>query len=111
MKLRDLDTPSEREIRRLVTLAHERGLLQHLDKLETAFAAWRAGGMTALALTDRINSFHDGPARTLSKQYIPNNSTTALGHAVMAGLISDSEIPSELKGELAIVVSVLKFKK
>lgn len=111
MTLRNLETPTEKEIRRLVTLAHQRGLTQHLEKLESSFVAWRAGQLTALALADRIQSFHDGPARSLAKQYVPNNSITALGHAVTAGLISDAEVPAELKDELAIVVSVLKFKK
>ena len=109
--LKNLDTPAEKEIRRLVTLAHERGLKQHLEKLDAGFTAWRAGEVTALALTDRINSFHDGPAKSFAKQFTPNNSMTALGHAVTAGLIAESEVPQDLRGELAVVVAVLKFKK
>jgi hypothetical protein len=109
--LKNLETPSEKEVRRLVTLAHERGLTQGLEKLEVAFGEWRAGKITALALNDRIKSFHDGPATTLAKQFLPPNSMTALGHAVVAGLVKESEVPASLQDELAIVVSVLKFKK
>lgn len=111
MSLRNLETPAEREVRRLVTLAHERELARHLSSLESDFAAWRSGSINALTLTDRIHAFHDGPARALWKQYSPNNSLTALGHAVVAGLISDSEVPAELREELAVVITVLKFKK
>src|SRR5262245_59424674 len=101
--LKNLETPGEKEVRRLVTLAHERGLTQHLEKLEAAFAEWKSGKITALALNDRIKLFHDGPSTSLGKKFVPNNSMNALGHAVVAGLVKDSEIPAELKEELAVV--------
>ena len=109
--LKNLETPGEKAIRRLVTLAHERGLKPHLERLEAAFAGWRAGEVSTLALTDRITTFHDGAARSLAKQFIPSNSMTALGHAVTTGLVSESEVPPELKEELAVVVALLRFKK
>lgn len=109
--LKNLETQAEKDVRRLVTLAHERGLKQHLEKLDAAFAEWRSGKITALALTDRINAFHDGPSTTMAKQFTPNNSMNALGHAVVSGLVKDAEVPAALKEELSMVVSLLKFKR
>jgi hypothetical protein len=111
MSLRNLETPSEKEARRLVERTHEKELAHHLTKLEGEFADWRAGKITAVSLTERINAFHDGPARVLAKRYHPNDLLTALANAVTAGQVTDAEVPAELRDELAIVVSVLKLKR
>jgi hypothetical protein len=111
MSLRDLETPAEREVRRLVTLAHERELGKHLERLEADFGAWRGGSINAIALAERIRAFSEGPARAVARKYVPNNTMTALGHAVVVGVVAESEVPGELREELAVVVSVLKFKR
>jgi hypothetical protein len=111
MSLKNLDTPAEREARKLIAQAHERELEPHLTKLEAGFAAWRAGTLTGAALTDRVNSFHDGPARSLHKRYVDENVMNALAHGVLAGVIQKSEIPVEMRDEVGVAITLLKFMK
>lgn len=111
MSLRNLETPAEKELRRLVTSAHERELSHHLESVEADLAAWRAGKLSAVQVTDRIRAFQEGPVRALAKRYVPSNTVTALGHAVLDGAVTEAEVPAELRDELAVVISVLKFKR
>lgn len=111
MTLRNLETPAEREVRRLIELAYTRGLEKHLSSLEGEFARWRAGGIDAATLAEKVRTFNDGPASFLARQYKGQKTMTALGHAVVAGLVRDAEVPAEIKDELAVVINVLKFKK
>lgn len=111
MSLRNLDTPAERQARKLIAQAHERELEQHVAKLESDVAAWRAGSLTAAALVDRVRAFHDGPARALHRRYVEESFMNALAHGVIAGVIERSDIPAEMREEVAVAISLLKFSR
>lgn len=109
MPLGNQETPAEREARRLIAQSYERELTEQLTKLEADFAAWRAGKLNPHALVDRVRAF-EGPARTLKKRYVDSEPLTALANAVLAGVIRSSDIPAEMRDEVNVALSILKFK-
>lgn len=111
MPLGNQETPAEREARRLIAQSHERELAEQLAKLEADFAGWRAGKLSPHALVERVRAFHEGPARTLHKRYVESEPMNALAHAVLSGVIKSSEIPAEMRDEVNVALTILKFKR
>lgn len=111
MPFGNLETPAEREARRLIAQSHERELTEQLAKLEADFAAWRAGKLSAQALVDRVRAFHEGSARTLHRRYVESEPLNALAHAVLAGVLRSSEIPTEMRDEVNVALSILRLKR
>ena len=83
-------------MRALQGLAWERELEQQLANLEEQFRRWRSGTIGVFDLSDRIHQFHDHEARDLYKYYSYRNNYFAVPGAVVKGIITESEVSSQL---------------
>jgi hypothetical protein len=93
--MNDYPKAVKRHLRDLAATAHERDLRVHLEQLEKDFAPWRAGVLDTWELSDRIHRFHQGPSRELFLQYTGNRPDMVVAHALVAGLLKESEVPPE----------------
>ena len=59
----------KRQLRELASLAHEREMRIHLEKLAEAFSQWQSGDLGTWPLVELIHEFHDGPNRQLFVRY------------------------------------------
>jgi hypothetical protein len=86
----------KRQLRELAATAHERAVRVHLETLAEDFARWRDGALDTWELTDRIHRFHDGPNRDLFVQYTGSRPDMVVAHAVVTGLLKETEVPVEV---------------
>ncbi|HYT95102.1 MAG TPA: hypothetical protein VEL76_40670, partial [Gemmataceae bacterium] len=91
----------KRQLRELAAIAHERELRTYLERLEMDFAQWRAGRIDTWELSDRIHRFHQGPSRDLFVQYTGNWPDMVVAHALVSGLLKESEVTAEVLQALA----------
>ena len=86
---------AEPEYRELGGIAYERELSGELTKLESEFKRWRDGTIDALALSEAVHRFHQGPSRELYSKYDNSNVTFAVAHAIHRGVLSKEEVGAD----------------
>jgi hypothetical protein len=101
----------KRQLRELAATAHEREVRAHLEQLAEDFAGWRAGKLDTWELTDRIHRFHDGPNRDLFVRYTRGQPEMAVAHAVVAGLLKESEVPAEVLQAIAGALAFYRWEQ
>lgn len=94
--MREYPKPIKRLIREYAARAYEAELGQALGELEAQFTRWRSGEISAGELSDRIHTFHQGPARELWSRYNARIDETLVAHAIVTGLLPRERIPAEL---------------
>jgi hypothetical protein len=94
--MREYPKQIKRLIRAYAARAYEAELGQALGELDQQFAAWRNGQISAFDLSDRIHTFHQGPARELWSRYNARIDDTLVAHAIVTGLLPREIIPAEL---------------
>jgi hypothetical protein len=90
-----------KQLRELAGKAHDRELNVYLSDLENRFEEWREGTITPIELSDFIHEFHDGSARAVYKTYTKLKRDQLVARAIGIGLLSEDEIPLEIKERLA----------
>jgi hypothetical protein len=104
--MREYPKPIKRLIREYAARAYEAELGQVLSELEAEFTRWRSGEFSAGELSDRIHTYHQGPARELWSRYNARIDDTLVAHAIASGLLPRETIPAEL---LAALQPILAF--
>ena len=104
----ELTRKQKAELRKLHALAWQRDLDRELAILEESFASWRAGTIDAFDLTDIIHQFHNGRQRELYSFYSSRNNPFAVPAAIAKGLISESEVSSELLEKLRFSIEDIR---
>ena len=99
----------KKKLRVLASLAHERELQIALAELETQFASWRAGTLTALELTEKVHQFHDGASRDLYQRYVAGEPAWAVAYAIIKSHVSKEEAGPEAMEFLASRIQVLSY--
>lgn len=92
-------------IRDWAAIAHDRELNKALGKLRAEFDRWERGQIDPFELSDQIHRFHQGPARDLWVRYTTNPLDPQVAYAVVSGILSKEEVPSELLQYLARWIS------
>ncbi|MBI2837008.1 MAG: hypothetical protein HYX75_01730 [Acidobacteria bacterium] len=96
-------------LRTLSAKAYDCELHRELEKLDADFGSWREGRMSSLELTERIHTFHQGPARELYLQYTRDSfPTVVVALAINHGLLSREEVPAELHDVLENALEATK---
>jgi hypothetical protein len=93
--MREYPKQIKRLIREYAARAYEAELGQALGELEAEFTRWRSGELSAGELSDRIHTFHQGPARELWSRYNARIDDTLVAHAIVTGLLPREIIPAE----------------
>jgi hypothetical protein len=93
---RDLSKSQKRELRRIAALAYDRELTTALRTLDAQFHRWRSGEIGPHELADAIHAFHQGPNRELWSRYSGSASTLSAAYAVVRGIVSESEVATDL---------------
>lgn len=92
-------------IREWTGVAHERELSKALRDLRAEFDRWERGEIDPFELNERIHKFHKGPAHDLWVRYTTNPVDPQVAYAVVKGILSKDEVPSELLKYLARWIS------
>ncbi len=83
-----------RRLRELAGLAHERELGRELDRLHAELTQWKAGAVSAFAMSDAIHVFHQGAARRLYDWYA-GDLEFAVASAIHRGILGVEEAGPE----------------
>jgi hypothetical protein len=94
--MQDYPKHIKRLIREWNTEAYERELRRELARLDRGFAEWRDGNMSSSELARRIHEWDRGPARGLDEQYNSRRVDTNVAYAIVAGILSQDEVPPDL---------------
>lgn len=89
-----------RELRELQGLAWERELGGALQDLRRDFESWERGEISAFELSDRMHKFHNGRSRELYNLYSSSLDHFFIDHAIVRGVIDESELSDELREEV-----------
>lgn len=65
----------------------------------------RRSERTAHSVADEIHEFHDGVARDLFRFYTRADPASAVAQALVAGIVSEGEVPADLKTALEPLVT------
>ena len=101
----------KRSLRQLAATAHEREVGVHLSRLAESFAQWQAGTLETWDLTDQIHQFHNGPSRALFNTYNGRDSDVAVAHALVEGILKESEVPPEVAAAIAHAIAFYRYLK
>lgn len=99
---------TERRLRDLAALAHERALARALNDLFAEFERWRKGAMDAFDLNQSIHEFHNKTGRKIYSFYVGAEPRLAVAAAVRDGLLARDEVGDELLSELGAMTESLK---
>ena len=106
----DISKKNRKALRHWATLAYDRELGSELAKLGAAIEAWRSGERSPRAVTEEIHQFHDGVARDLFRFYTRADPAGAVAQAIVAGIITEVELPSELLAPLEPLVQFHRWQ-
>lgn len=109
--MREYPKQIKRLIREYAARAYEAELGQALGELDQQFAAWRNGQISAFDLSDRIHTFHQGPARELWSRYNARIDDTLVAHAIVTGLLPREIIPAELLEALQPILAFYEHER
>jgi hypothetical protein len=91
----------KRLLREYAGKAHEAELRDALAPLAEAFRRWGRGEIDSFDLKDLIHRFHQDAAREIHLRYHSGLLEPQVAHAIVAGLIDRTTIPTELLDHLA----------
>ena len=107
--MQDYSQSVKRSLRQLAAIAHEREVAVHLTRLAESFEQWKAGTLETWELTDRIHRFHDGPSRELFNTYNSRRPDVAVAHALVTGILKESEVPPEVTTAIANAIAFYRY--
>lgn len=94
--MRNYSKKIKRLIRENATEAYERELNRELSVVDESFAEWRSGQISSGELSHRLHKYETGPSRELFKQYNYGDADMNVACAIVAGILENDEVPSEL---------------
>ncbi len=95
---------TERKLRELAALAHERALASALGDLSAELEHWRDGAIDAFELNDKIHEFHNKTGRTIYSFYAGAEPRLVVAAAVRDGILKREEAGDELFSELSAMI-------
>lgn len=101
----------KKELGKLAEKAYEIALDSELSKLSSKFDEWKNQKMDGFELTEEIHEFHDGISRELWKRYNGNDTIFIVSHAVVQGILDESEISDQIMHELKPIIESLRKTK
>jgi hypothetical protein len=110
---KEYSKPIKRLIREWNETAYERELHRELSHLGAQFDRWRDHEIDSFELNNHIHKFHNGISRKLWQRY--NSSTSVMdfnvAYALVAGILSEDEVPSELRDVLGNIIQMYRDMK
>ena len=98
---------TERKLRDLVALAHERALARALEDLFAQFELWHKGAVNAFDLNQSIHEFHNKTGRSIYSLYVGAEPRLVVAAAVRDGILARDELGDELLSELSAMIESL----
>ena len=98
---------TERRLRELAALAHERALASALEGLAVDFEHWRQGTIDAFELRDRIHEFHNKTGRRIYSFHVGAEPRLVVAAAVRDGVLTREEVGDQLFSELSAMIEAL----
>ncbi|MGB8434566.1 MAG: hypothetical protein WCE38_09935 [Burkholderiales bacterium] len=95
---------TERKLRELAGLAHERALASALGDLSREFERWREGATDPFELNDKIHEFHNKTARKIYSFHAGAEPKLVVAAAVRDGILTREEVGDELFFELSAMI-------
>jgi hypothetical protein len=95
---------TERKLRELASLVHERALASALEDLAAQFEHWREGTIDVFELSDKIHEFHNKTGRKIYSFYVGAEPKLVVAAAVRDGVLTREEIGDELFSELSAMI-------
>ena len=78
-----------KQLRELVSEAHDRELNLYIAELETGFDEWRNGKISPIELSGLIHEFHEGSSRAVYKTYTILKRDQLVARAIGIGLLKE----------------------
>lgn len=98
---------TEKKLRDLAALAHERALARALEKLYSEFELWRNGALNVFDLNQSIHEFHNKTGRKIYSFYAGAEPSLVVAAAVRDGILTREEVGNELLSELGSTLELL----
>lgn len=98
---------TEKKLRDLAALAHERALARALEKLYLEFELWRNGALNVFDLNQSIHEFHNKTGRKIYSFYAGTEPSLVVAAAVRDGILTREEVGNELLSELGSTLELL----